>query len=160
MRKKIALLTTFAAVAALALVPSSQAASSSIKVTTSYDFANFCRPAVDQLQYQFVFKAKIKRRNSPLPRNVVVRYRVLDNATGQSYGSGKVTLTKRNKWTNLSNPVIATAGASVTYELTSTYKAPRTGRNVKAKGSFPDQIPTVADLDAANPPLPSCAAVG
>lgn len=160
MRKKIALLTAVAAVAALALVPSSQAASSSIKVTSSYDFANFCRPAVDQLQFQFLFKAKIKRRNSPLPRNVVVRYKVLDAATGTSYGSGKVTLTKRNKWQKLSNPVIAPAGAQVIYDLTSTYKAPRTGRNVKAKASIPDVIPTVAEMDAINPPLPSCAPVG
>lgn len=157
MRIKIALLAAVVAALSLALVPTAPAASSSIRVTTKLSAAvDFCRPAPDQLAYKLYFTASIKRRNTSRPKSVRVTFKVKDASTGAQYGSGVVTLTPRNKYKNTSKQFQVPAGAAIYYDLISTYRAPNTGRKVKAKAKLPDNIPTQAELDALNPPIPAC----
>lgn len=156
MRTKLALLAAVAIVASLAVAPSANAKSSYILVTTKLTTASdFCRPSADFLSYKLNFKATIKRRNSPKPKSVRVTYKVIDNATGGQYNSGVVTLTPRNKFKNKSKYLSVPVGASITYNLVSTYRAPRTRKKVTAKAKIPDTIPTAAELDTAA--LPACA---
>lgn len=157
MRIKIALFAAVVAALSLSLAPSAPAASSSIKVTTKLAAAtDFCRPAPDQLGYKLYFTASIKRRNTSKPKSVRVTFKVIDASTGSQYGSGVVTLTPRNKYKNYSKQIVVPAGAAIYYDLISSYRAPNTGRKVTAKAKIPDQIPTQAELDAVNPPLPAC----
>lgn len=156
MRTKLLLVAAVAAVASLALVPAAGAKSSSITVTTTPTLTDLCRAAPDQVGFKFQFTAKIKRRNSPKPKNVRVEFRVTNSATGAVLSTGKVTLTPRNKFKNKSAQIVVPAGTPLIYNFQSVYNAPRTGKKVKAKGSSTDQVPTVEQLDAANPPLPAC----
>ncbi|MGH2905724.1 MAG: hypothetical protein ACRDKI_03025 [Solirubrobacterales bacterium] len=163
MKIKLALLSSIAVLGSLALVQPAAAKSSSIKVTTTPAIVNLCRPAADQVRFNFEFSAKIKKRNTSNPRNVVVTYKVLDAATGAQLADGKVTLTAHNHWRKQSPAAFATAGQALTYKLVSVFKAPNTGRKVTAKATLPDQVPTVEQMDQANaqtpaaPPFPACA---
>lgn len=157
MRFKFLLVAAVAVIASLALVPAAGAKSSSISVTTTPTMIDHCRAAPDQVGFKFQFKAKIKRRNSPKPKNVRVEYRVTDAATGAVLATGKVTLTPRNKFKRNTPQIVVAAGTSLVYNFQSVYNAPRTGKKVKAKGSSTDQVPSVEQLDAINPPLPACA---
>lgn len=157
MRIKIALLAAVVAALSLALVPSAPAASSSIKVTTKLAAAvDFCRPSPEQLGYSLYFTASIKRKNTSLPKSVRVTFKVKDAATGSQYGSGVVTLTKKNKFKNTSKRFVVPLGAAIYYDLISSYRAPNTGKKVTAKAKIPDQVPTAAEIDPLNPPIPPC----
>ena len=155
MRTKFFLTAALAALVALALVPSAGAKSSYIFVKTTPSAVDLCRPLPEQVGFRFEFKAKITRRNSKRPKNVRIQYKVTDAATGTVLTTGKVTLTARNKYKKKSAPILVPAGASLVYNFISVYNAPSSGKRVTAKGQQTDQIPTAAQLDTIQPPLPS-----
>lgn len=71
-------------------------------------------------------------------------------------------MTPKNKFKNATRSFTVPLRASLRYNVISTYKAPRTGKKVRVKGSFTDLVPTAAEIDAANaanptaPPFPAC----
>lgn len=155
MKIRIALLASAVLLALGALAPSAQAARSSIKVTPSFDYAGFCRPAPDQLAWSYTFKAKIKRKNSPLPKNVVIRYSVTDSSTGAVLVSQKLTLKPRSFY-KVGLLTTYTAGTPITLTANASFKSPLTGRTLKSKTVFPDVVPTVEQMDAAGFPIAPC----
>lgn len=159
MRTKLLLTAALAATMALSLAPSASAKSSSLFVTTTPEAVDICRPAPEQIGFRWQFTAKIKRRNSPKPKNVRVQFKVTDAATGAVLGSGKVTLTPRNKFKNKSATIIVPAGASLIYNFQSVYNAPnKKNKRVSAKSQQTETLPTAAQLDTVQPPLPSVCA--
>jgi hypothetical protein len=165
MKTKLSILGMTLAIAVLAVVPSAYAAGSSIKVTTIPDFANICRPTPDQVRFNFEFHSKIKKKNTTNPKSVVVNYSVEDAATGSTIASGKVTLKPNNSFRKQSSAITVAADESLIYHYKATYRAPNTGKNVTAKATSTDHIPSTADMDSANaanptsPPFPDCSAV-
>ncbi|MFY9488261.1 MAG: hypothetical protein WAP35_06145 [Solirubrobacterales bacterium] len=162
MRFKTAILTLTVVASLFALAQ--PAAASYIKVTTTPSLIDFCRPVPEQLRFAMQFKAKMVRRDSPRPKSVKITYKMIDRATGAVIHSGSLSLTKRNKWTKATPNLVFTAGQALTYDLLSTYRAPRSGKLAKAKAALDDQVPTVEQMDAANaanpaaPPFPACVA--
>lgn len=163
MRLKFTILAAAALFAVLAIAPAANAASSSIFVTTKLSArADICRPSADALSYKLVFTASIKRRNSPKPKSVRVSVRIVNAATGELYATRVATLTPKNKFKNATQSFTVPLGVPLTYNVISTYKAPRTGKKIRAKGAFSDAIPTAEEIDAANaanptaPPFPAC----
>jgi hypothetical protein len=156
MRTKTLLLAAVCAVMSLSLVPSASAKSSSLFVTTTPAVVDVCRPTPEQIGFRWQFTAKIKRRNSPKPKNVRVEFKVTDASTGGVLATGKVTLTPRNKFKNKSAPIVVPAGASLIYNFQSVYNAPnKRNKRVSAKGQQSEVLPTAAQLDTAQPPLPT-----
>jgi hypothetical protein len=152
---RISLIAVFAALMTALMAQPVGAASSSIKVTTVPSLVNFCRAAPDQLSFQFHFKAKIKRKNSGLPKRVTVTYKVRDITTGLIALEDKVTL-KPKSFEKDGKVGTYLAGHDLQYELKSTFKSPNNGKKINATATIPDHIPTVEEMDAANPPIPPC----
>lgn len=156
MKLRIALLTAVVAAASAVYTPGAQSATSKLFVTPSYDFTNFCRPATDQFAWSYTFKAKIKRKNSPLPKKVTIKYRVTDSSTGALLRSQTLTLKPRSFY-KVGLITTYTAGTPITLTATAIFKSPLTGKTFKSKTSVPDTVPTVEQMDAQGIPVAPCA---
>lgn len=156
MKLRIALLATAVTVALGALAPTADAITRKLYVTPSYDFTNFCRPATDQLAWSYAFKAKIKRKNSPLPKKVTIKYSVTDSSTGGLLLSQTLTLKPRSFY-KVGLQVTYTAGTPILLKATASFKSPLTGKTLKSTTSVPDTVPTVEAMDAQGIPVAPCA---
>jgi hypothetical protein len=157
---RIALVAAMLAVASAFVGTSTAgAANSSIKVTTKFEIVNFCRPVPETLNFRFYFKAKIKRKNTGLPKRVTVTYTVTDDTLGQQVLSDKVVLKPRS-FEGVGAVMGYAAGHALTYKLKSVYRAPNTHKLVKATTTVTDTVPDQAALDAASPPIPACDPAG
>jgi len=156
LKLRFALLATAVLVALGAFAPSANAITRKLYVTPQYGFTGFCRPAADQLMWSYTFKAKIKRKNSPLPKKVTIRYRVTDSSTGTLLRSQTLNLKPRRFYkVGLSTTYIA--GTPITLTATASFKSPLTGKTLKSTTTVPDTVPTVEQMDADAFPITTCA---
>ncbi|MBJ7347650.1 MAG: hypothetical protein JHC87_03640 [Thermoleophilaceae bacterium] len=159
MKSRLSLAAVSVVALAAVIAPSATANSaktaSSIIVTTTYDEINLCLSAPDVVSTDHRFKAKIKKKGTTNPKKVVVTYKVTDLTTGILVIKEKLTL-KPKKYTKVGSSVLYTAGHQYQYDYVSVYRAPNTGKNVKAKSKRTDTIPSVESLAALG--LPACAA--
>jgi hypothetical protein len=162
MKAKLAVVFSTVLLASLAIVSTASAYTSSLTVLWDYKISGLCRPAPDQVRLSLEYFVKIKRKHSPKPKSVTVRYGIADAATGTSILKGKLSLTARNKWRKATPAFIATAGQALVYETKLSYKGPLTGKTVRSNGTDSDKVPSVEEMDAANaanptaPPFPAC----
>ncbi|MBI4898648.1 MAG: hypothetical protein HY827_09835 [Actinobacteria bacterium] len=154
-RFAVAIFATLLTVAALA--PSAPAATSKLYVTPYMGVVNFCRASTDQVRWSYTFKAKIKRKNSPLPKKVMIKYNVTDSSTGQVMVSQRLTL-KPKKFYKIGLETQYTAGQQLSVTLDASFKSPLTGRTLRSHSVLPDSAPTVEMMDGAATAPPACAA--
>lgn len=155
MRKKLALLAVLAvAVTALAMPTTASSKTIKLYVTPTYDYVNVCRPAAGQLRFNFLFGAKFERKNSPYPKSVKVNYTARD-ASGVQFASGKVTLTKKNKWKKQSANITVATGAITYFTLKAKFRSPTTGKEIKSTTPFSFNFATDEELIANG--IPPCA---
>lgn len=157
MKTRFVFVLTAALFVVAALAPSAPAATSKLYVTPYVDYADFCRASVDQVRWSYSFKAKIKRKNSPLPKKVMIKYSVTDSATGQVMISQKLAL-KPKKYFKIGTQTQYTAGQQLTLTLDASFKLPLTGKTLRSHTVMPDTAPTVEQMDAAATQPPACAA--
>lgn len=154
------LLAVLLAVAAFA--PAAEALTRKLFVTVAPGATGFCRTAADQMKFSYDFKAKIKRKNSPNPRRVVVSYSVTDTATGAVIVSQTLVLKpSRSKSRNFYKAGALTqytAGTNLSVSIKMKFKSPNTGKTIRSSATAPDSVPTVEQLDSLNPPLTACTA--
>jgi len=155
MRSKLALTAVLAAVMLVA-VPNAYAKTSKLLVKGEVGTTDECRIVPGQLRISWIFKAKITRRNSPLPKRVKITYSTVDSSSGAPVASGALTLTKRNKWTAISDALTFNTGGTYDSKFTLSYKAPISHKTVHSNYDLPLTINTDAELDQQNPPLPAC----
>ncbi|MBI5309681.1 MAG: hypothetical protein HZB14_01435 [Actinobacteria bacterium] len=143
-------------IASMAFTPAAQSATSKLYVTPSFDYTGFCRPAADQLMWAYTFKAKIKRKNSPLPRRVTIKYSVTDANTGAVLVAQTLTL-KPRKFYKVGALTTYIAGTPIILRATASFRSPQTGKLLKSKTTFNDAVPTVEQMDANGIPVATCA---
>jgi hypothetical protein len=142
---------------AAALAPTAPAATSKLYVTPYLGVVNFCRASTDQVRWNYTFKAKIKRKNSPLPKKVMIKYSVTDNATGQVMVAQKLAL-KPKKFYKIGAETQYTAGQQLSVTLDASFKSPLTGKTLRSHSVLSDEAPSVAMMDGATTAPPVCAA--
>jgi hypothetical protein len=157
MKTRLGFVAGLALMLTIAFVPAAEAKTIKLFVTPVISAQDDCRVATDQIKWSYAFKAKIERKNSPLPRNVIIRYKVLDTATGAQIGGQKVTL-KPKKFFKVGALYQYAAGQSITIVLDASFKSPTTGKTFKSHSELPDTAPTIEQMDAAGANLPTCVA--
>lgn len=160
MKSRIATIFLLTLLAAAASVPSAGAATRKIIVTPVIGYADVCRAETDQIRFSYTFKAKIKRKNAPRPKKVTIKYSVKDDSTGALIVRQTLTLKPRSYF-RVGAQMQYAAEQKLKITVDASFKSPLTGKTLKSHSVLDDAIPSVADLDAADPPLPACpAAVG
>ncbi len=156
MKTRFAVAALAMLLAAVALAPSAPAATSKLYVTPYLGVVNFCRLSTDQVRWNYTFKAKIKRKNSPLPKKVMIKYSVTDNSTGQVMVSQRLSL-KPKKFYKIGAETQYTAGQQLSVTLDASFKSPLTGRTLRSHTVLSDSAPTVEVMDGAATAPPACA---
>ena len=156
MKTRIGLVAAMALMLTIVFAPAAEAKTIKLFVTPLIGEQDHCRASSDLVKWSYTFKAKISRKNSPLPRNVIIRYKVLDASTGATIVGQKITL-KPRKFFKVGLLNTFTAGQSLTIVLDASFKSPTTGKTFKSHTELPESVPTIAQLDAANPPVATCA---
>jgi hypothetical protein len=156
LKAKLAFSVLCAVVAAAFVAPSAQAVTHKLFVTPLLGYADDCRVSTDQVKWSYTFKAKIKRKNSPLPKRVTIDYAVTDVDTGLVVVEQTLVL-KPKKFFKIGALSQYTAGHNLSVRVKASFKSPLTGKRLKSDSTLADAVPTVAMMDAANPPLPACA---
>lgn len=157
MKSRLGLISGLALMLTIVFAPAAEAKTIKLFVTPIIGEQDHCRASADLVKWSYTFKAKITRKNSPLPKNVVVRYKVLDSATGAQIGAEKITL-KPKSFFKVGVLNTFTAGQSLTIVLDASFRSPTNGKTFKSHTELPELVPTIAQLDGANPPVPTCAA--
>lgn len=152
-RKKIALLTVVSAfVVGLAAVPSANAAY--IYATLDYKATDLCRTAPDVLTYKLQMKVKFRRSGVPAPSKVRIGYQVLNADSKAVLKSGIFSLKRKNGYKGKTATISATAGTALTYHISGKFTV--FGKSTKANFTYPDDVPTVEQMDANPSIFPNC----
>lgn len=137
----------------LALPAGAVAAKRSLSVKVTPIMAVDCTVPPDQVRVAMGFEAKVKRKNARRPGRITVNYKMTDPATGEVKIAEKVTL-KPTKYLNFGSFVGYTAGSTMQFDGSFTFKNTLTGRRVTSKTSTTMQIPTNEELVASG--ITSC----
>jgi hypothetical protein len=156
MKARLGLVAGLALMLTVVFAPAAEAKTIKLFVQPIIGEQDYCRAATDQVKWSYTFKAKITRKNSPLPKSVIMRYKVIDASTGAQLGGQKITL-KPKKFFKVGALITFTANQSVTLVLDASFKSPTTGKTLRSHSELPELVPTVEQLDAATG-LPACAA--
>lgn len=159
--------TRFAAVMLAALLavtvfaPAAEALTRKLYVTPIIGMTEPCRAAPDQVQYSYTFRAKIKRKNSPNPKRVTIKYKVTDLTAGAVVVEQTLVLkpnrSKARHFFKVGALAQYTAAHQLQIDVNASFKSPLNGKTYRSTSTVPDSIPTVEALDAINPPLSACA---
>jgi hypothetical protein len=150
-RKKIALLTLVATFA-ISLFAVQSAYASYVNVFVTPSATGFCRTAPDILSYRLAFKADVTASGVAKPKKVRIGFQVVDSDTKRVIRSGVVNLKKKSGYKGQTKRFEAVAGENLSYHVNMSYTIK--GSTKKLKKSYPDSIPSQAELDAAG--LPNC----
>lgn len=158
MKIRVALVAAFAMIVLLLPANPASAVTRKFFVTTSYDFTDFCRPAdpVDQVKWSFIYKAKIRRKNSPPAKKIRVNFKVTDTTLNVEVLNETVYLRPEDKFKATGALTAYTAGHNLRYDMKSSTKSPLTGKMLRATSSYSDVVPTVEQLNQLL--LPACTA--
>lgn len=148
MRRLSYLVILAIAAAHFALPASAVAAKRSLKVTVTPVMLVDCTVPPDQVRVGIGFEAKVKRKNVKRPSRITVSYKITDPATGEVKVAEKVTL-KPTKYMNLGSFVGYTAGSTMLFDGSFTYKSTLNGKRVTSRTSEQIVMPTNEELAPA-----------